>query len=430
VATNTDKTMPSDASIYSMIRQPQAAPDPIAQYGNVLQLKTLMGQQGLQDLQRKELERGIADEGRIRDLYAAGKKPTVEEVSAISPKRGMEYGKVLMEEKKAQAGIDKDRAETFLKYSTYMRDKLATVNDQAGYNAWIEEGARLFGPDVARTSPQQFSPEVKTLLLQKADDLIVPLAKKLELQVQVRGQDLTDKRTREEGAANRSVQIRGQNLTDQRARDAAEQGKWVNDLDRGIQVNTATGESRPITAGGVPLGGRDKPLTEAQGNATGFGIRATEAQNILQQLEDGGTFGKGAGVVQGVRESLDRVPVIGTAAANVASAAGNMVLPEAQQRYDQAKGDFIRAVLRKESGATITAEETASATRQYFPVMGDSPEVIEQKRKNRITAIKSLGVQAGSGADKLPKLNAPNPKPKGVDVTKMSDDELRRELGL
>ena len=36
---------------------------------------------------------------------------------------------------------------------------------------------------------------------------------------------------------------------------------WVNDLDRGIQINTATGESRPITAGGTPIGTKTRSMS-------------------------------------------------------------------------------------------------------------------------------------------------------------------------
>lgn len=170
-------------------------------------------------------------------------------------------------------------------------------------------------------------------------------------------------------------------------------------------------------AGVAAVEKEDKPLTEAQGNATGFGLRASKAADLIDDLEATGTFGRQANVVSGTRTALDRIPVIGTAAANLVGGAGNMLVTAPQQRYEQARGDFIRAVLRKESGATITGEETDAATRQYFPVMGDSDDVIKQKALNRRTALESLKIQAGPGAKNIPaaKQRGEVAAPSGVD---------------
>ena len=43
----------------------------------------------------------------------------------------------------------------------------------------------------------------------------------------------------------------------------------------------------------------------------------------------------------------------------------------------------MRAKLRRESGAVIAREEAASEVRTYFPMPGDSPEVIRQKADAR-----------------------------------------------
>ena len=51
--------------------------------------------------------------------------------------------------------------------------------------------------------------------------------------------------------------------------------------------------------------------------------------------------------------------------------------------------------MRKESGAAIAASEFANEEKKYFPQIGDSKKVIEQKQKARDLAIKALEVQAG-----------------------------------
>ena len=65
------------------------------------------------------------------------------------------------------------------------------------------------------------------------------------------------------------------------------------------------------------------------------------------------------------------------------------------QSYDQATRNFLNAVLRKESGAVISPTEFVEGRRQYFPMPGDSDQVIAQKAQNRQTAIENFTRGAG-----------------------------------
>ena len=223
--------MPIDSSIYSLI-QPQRQPDLMQMAGGAMQLKQLMSQQGLQDLQRAEMERGIAEEGQLRDLFRQG-KPTAEQVFAVSPKRGMEFQKAALEGQKSEAAIAKDRAATLLQNATYLRDRAAQIRpgDQAGWNLYRDETVKLFGPEAAKNLPDVATPEVLTSLMQKADDLIVPLAKRLELESSARGQDMTSA----SAAAGRATTERGQDMASRTAEAGRNQPIW--DSDRGVFVN-------------------------------------------------------------------------------------------------------------------------------------------------------------------------------------------------
>ena len=64
-------------------------------------------------------------------------------------------------------------------------------------------------------------------------------------------------------------------------------------------------------------------------------------------------------------------------------------------QYEQAKRNFVNAVLRKESGAAISPSEFSSAEKQYFPEAGDDTETVRQKAINRIDAINGLIGAAG-----------------------------------
>jgi hypothetical protein len=109
-------------------------------------------------------------------------------------------------------------------------------------------------------------------------------------------------------------------------------------------------------------------------------------------LDIEGDINKGVGgFLGGVAENLN-IPGVGpvrdTATFNTAASVN-------RQKYVQAQRDFINAVLRKESGAAISQSEFENARRQYFAMPGDSPEVIEQKRRNRMVEIEGLMQGAG-----------------------------------
>lgn len=69
-----------------------------------------------------------------------------------------------------------------------------------------------------------------------------------------------------------------------------------------------------------------------------------------------------------------------------------------KQRYNQAASDWIRAKLRKESGAQIAKDEMASEYETYFPVFGDSDEVIAQKGRARKVAEQQMRAMLKGGS--------------------------------
>ncbi len=76
---------------------------------------------------------------------------------------------------------------------------------------------------------------------------------------------------------------------------------------------------------------------------------------------------------------------------------GNYAVSEPFQLYRQAQEDWVRAKLRLESGAVIGDEEMAREISTYFPMPGDKPATIEQKRKARETAENNL-IEESQGA--------------------------------
>ena len=64
------------------------------------------------------------------------------------------------------------------------------------------------------------------------------------------------------------------------------------------------------------------------------------------------------------------------------------------KHFQQTRDNFITAYLRRDSGAAIAPSEYETADRQFFPMPGDSKELLIQKRRNRVGVITSLKAEA------------------------------------
>jgi hypothetical protein len=97
---------------------------------------------------------------------------------------------------------------------------------------------------------------------------------------------------------------------------------------------------------------------------------------------------------------------------------GNYMVSDNFQKYDQSRRNFINAVLRRESGAVISEAEFDNANKQYFPMPGDSPDVLKQKEQNRALVLQMMREEAGSAYDTATDTGIPNP------------EKLRQKYGL
>jgi hypothetical protein len=87
-------------------------------------------------------------------------------------------------------------------------------------------------------------------------------------------------------------------------------------------------------------------------------------------------------------QALARVPLIGDYLQNIGSSTQ-------QQLYRQAQENWVRANLRKESGAVIGADEMRDEIKTYFPQPGDKPEQISQKELARQVTQEAMKTAAG-----------------------------------
>lgn len=119
--------------------------------------------------------------------------------------------------------------------------------------------------------------------------------------------------------------------------------------------------------------------------AAGFHDRMTEAEKNMTEVGSKGYPTAGSAVASSI-------PKMGKYAERV-------YMSQEQQRYRQAQEDWVRAKLRKESGATIQDEEMNREIATYFPQVGDGPDVIAQKERARKTALDAMLRSAGRASD-------------------------------
>jgi hypothetical protein len=150
---------------------------------------------------------------------------------------------------------------------------------------------------------------------------------------------------------------------------------------------------QPITprnvtnAAGANVAG--KGLNDSQSKALLFASRGQAANKILEDLAS-----KGVNRPSVIKQGAESIPVVGGMLGAAANA--TVVSPE-QQQVEQAQRDFINATLRRESGATIQPTEFDNANKQYFVQIGDTPEVIAQKKQNRELAMRGILAEVPEG---------------------------------
>jgi len=150
------------------------------------------------------------------------------------------------------------------------------------------------------------------------------------------------------------------------------------DLPTGGQViDNGDGTTTYIPAGKV---------SEGERNASGFFHRMERATGILEGLESGG---------YNPTNSTDRAAITLADSGGISGAFARGKVSDEGQKYHQAAMDWVRAKLRKESGAAIGKDEARQEYENYFPVFGDSKAVIEQKRQARIEANKAMRASGG-----------------------------------
>jgi|9_EtaG_2_1085328.scaffolds.fasta_scaffold07734_2 hypothetical protein len=140
-----------------------------------------------------------------------------------------------------------------------------------------------------------------------------------------------------------------------------------------------------------------KSLSQEEGNALSYSERMRFDNLIMDQAD-----------INGVNPSKELIDgFIADYGKDKAFSISNALLDEGFQSFKVAADNFIRAVLRKESGAAIAETEYIGAFKDYIPLLGDSPKVVQQKRTLRQGITNTMRRISGIPWDDSEFVNAP-----------------------
>ena len=150
-------------------------------------------------------------------------------------------------------------------------------------------------------------------------------------------------------------------------------------------INPRTGATTPIMSNGQPVLGKN-PLTESQGKAAVFHSQMVGANNELNNV-----------YASGFNPNKPQAQIT----TNMAGGMLNFLTPASSQQAKQAQNQWTEAYLRFKTGAGTNAHEIEANRKTYFPDVGDSPAVIQQKARMREQAQNDIAMAAGPQGGKM-----------------------------
>ena len=359
----------------------------------------------MQERQRRQFameDEQMAEQRAIKDVFGRSidnvdgmpqlnEKRLLSEMIRINPAKAMELQDSFSkrESEKQKQLIEAKKAELAQKVETtkYLRDLMPSIRDQASYDAWKQEAQALGATGVLQSAPPEFNPQWVESNMYTSGDFIKKAEAELNRGVQIRGQDITMRGQ----DLSRDTAIRGQDIsasTARRGQDITARGQDLS-RDTALRGQNLT-NARAIEAQNKKIPASEK-LTEGMRSTGQYAARMKAAEDLLGQTTE---------QAPGIGEKV--MGALGETSANIARS------PDRQKAL-QAQRDWVRAKLRKESGAAIGVDEMNNEILTYFPQIGDSQDVIDQKKIARDQAVTGM-IESSGGAYVAPK--APPAKPK------------------
>ena len=264
-----------DSSI-AMGVKPVQIESPMNALAQAMQLKQLQQQGQIGEMQMQDRQRGLAADNALAQLLAGGKSGADVSAGLASQgygKQALDYTKQMQAAAKDKAAAEKEQLSNTMTKLSLGAQLLGGVTDQASYDA-ARATAQAHGLDVSRMQPN-YDPAFVAQKLKEG----LTVKEQLEQYWKQKGYDTPDANARlsAQTAANgqqiqregQQITVRGQDMTDARTREANQQGK----IPPGYRA-TATGLEA------IPGGPADiKAGAEGQ-------KRTTDANDVLSLLDE------------------------------------------------------------------------------------------------------------------------------------------------
>ena len=360
----------------------------------IAQLQQAANQNRLAQMEFQKAERDEAQQnalaGAYRDYYA---QPTQDPNMLYKTLAGAGQGAAIPGVMKnmndaAKSGSDAEKAkiETTLKLFDAMGRIMSGVKDQASYENAVQQAAQLLGPDKVANLPREYNPE---LVQQKQAEA---LDAKTRLEERYKAMDFGLRAANQPFNPDGTPNTAFQNYAISKATAGATQNygspvAGVGPDGNPIFFQPSKGGGAPSIVPGIrPAPPKPVEPTGEEKTAAGYLGRMKAAEKLIGGLAGG-------------------EPTVGTSVAGAIPFVGDYtqrkVMNTKQQQYKQAADDWIRAKLRKESGAVIGDVEMKREYQTYFPQPGDEPETIKQKAMARRQAEEQMTQSAGRAAPNL-----------------------------
>jgi hypothetical protein len=267
----------------------------------------------------------------------------------------------------------------------YAAGAVMDANDQPSWDKFLENGTKA-GHDMSALS-REFDPALKNQIVMAA----IPVQQRLEMQAKDQASAKDEKWKERQFSAdqynkNRDFALRAADVGAKRSEKSAEQQK----------MSVAEAKQMGLYNSGLEA---EKQYQAAVG---GKGWAHFDPSSKFQWIDKN-----------------DWAP--------------NWAKSEESQAAHSAQDRWIESFLREASGAAIAPSEREAYAKQFFPVAGDSPQVIADKEKARQLKMESAQMVAkggaGSGGGQAP-MQPPAPAPinqasiKGMDLHSLHDDDI------
>lgn len=384
----------------------------------IAQLQQGQQQNQLAQMKMQEYQTGLEEKQALKSLLnGLAPDATPESVTTALTRGGhlteaKAYAESASKVSKDKRDAEKAQLEGHLKKFEITGQIMSGVKDQASWELARQQTAQVFGPEAAALMPAQYDPAlieqkrlqaltVKDQLEQKwkAMEYTTPKADAvLSSQTSRQNNQETNATSRANNSATVGATIRGQNMTDARSRETNAAGQY--DGDRGLLIDKKTGLARPVMgADGQPIvpKGSEK-MTEDQGKATGWLVQAENAfKNMKASGFDKNGNAKGA-AYPGINDAIAQLPG--------GAPLANSMRSGDRQKFIQASSSLSESLLRAATGAGVNESEARQKIQELTPLFGEDAGTTKQKMEAIPLYIESLKVRAGPGAKKAAAVSA------------------------